>query len=189
MVRYDPAADPVHGTGWNSAAQWGGWVWREPRYGDHFRTCSFCGCIHPEDLAAEQGWRASWADMKYGWPHKFYVEGIRPRDPDLLHCLGHATHELGSWGDRSTWVAAADLTGAQQEIIRADGMHAGGQFDGWYLFAAKTSLFAKFYTVHLRDPRLSQEVTDAIQRASGLRFTWLEDGRVSWQRWEQETPA
>lgn len=34
MATYDPAVDPVHGSGWNSAARWGGgkvgWEpWRE----------------------------------------------------------------------------------------------------------------------------------------------------------------
>lgn len=86
-------------------------------YGQPFRTCSYCGSIHPEDLytflmlpkregpcracngpgpepdksdiIAWMNWsRASYlnthscrvtlhgADWKYGWPHKFYVEGI-----------------------------------------------------------------------------------------------------------------
>src|SRR5215469_3066734 len=144
---YDPAADPVHGDGWNSAARWGGWSWREPRDGEWFRTCSFCGCIHPGDLAAVlkpagactvcglTGWEAcfrgqkppwftqlpaagieamraghadeiaamearhephgydpgaayaSWADRKYGWPHKFYVENLRSREPGRLHVI------------------------------------------------------------------------------------------------------
>ena len=60
---YDPAADPVHGSGWNSAARWGGWDWRPPRDGEWFRTCSFCGCIHPDDLVPElNGGAATFAD-------------------------------------------------------------------------------------------------------------------------------
>lgn len=243
MVTYDPAADPVHGSGWNSAARWGGWVWREPRYGDFFRTCSFCGCIHPEDLAAETagggtcrtcseqgweacfrsqqpgwasdaeraevlaavsaeerarvealaprhsydpgGWYASWADQKYGFPHKFYVEGLRPRDPSLLHCTSHASGGAGSWDQAAGWIPAADLTSEQKRIIKADGMHAGGKFDGWYQFAPKSALHAKFYTIHLTDPRISQDVKDTVQRVSGLRFTFTDDGKVGWQRWEE----
>ena len=242
MSAYDPAADPVHGRGWNSAARWGGWDWREPRYGEHFRTCSFCGCIHPEDLAAETagtdtcavcgsqgwdacfggqkaawmtpemlagpgigdeerariealhpahsydpgGWYASWADRKYGWPHKFYVEGLSPRVPSLLHCIGH-----GSGGDGrrpaggGSWVEAKDLSREQKRIVKADGMHASGQFDGWYLFAPRASLHAKFYSIHLADPRISQEVRDAIQAASGLRFTFSGDGSVRWGPWTE----
>jgi hypothetical protein len=43
-----------------------------------FRTCSYCGSIHPEDLleALRAGARLSSSDWKYGWPHKFYVDGI-----------------------------------------------------------------------------------------------------------------
>lgn len=43
-----------------------------------FRTCSYCGSIHPEDLleALRAGATLSGADWKYGWPHKFYVGGI-----------------------------------------------------------------------------------------------------------------
>jgi len=235
---YDPAADPVHGSGWNSAARWGGWDWREPRYGDFFRTCSFCGCIHPEDLAAETpgtgtctvcglqgwdacfrsqktswmtpevlsssdigdeerariealrpahsydpgGWYASWADRKYGWPHKFYVEGLKPRDPSLLHVLSHGGRDGDPAPAGKGWVAASGLTPQQRKIVEADGMGHGG-ISGWYQFAPRPSLHAKFYTIHLADPRVGQLVKDAIQQASGLRFTFTDDGRVGWERW------
>ena len=229
-IDYDPATDPVHGSGWNNAVRWGGWNWRKPRRGEFFRTCSFCGCIHPEDLAAvpagsgcgyplcpeprgelahvhfplpgedgrdhgfpegalhryvDTGWRASWADRKYGWPHKFYVEGLAPRDPSLLHCIGHGSGGDGSRPDRrGNWVEAKDLTRAQKRIIKADGMHARGKFDGWYLFEPRATLHAKFYTIHFADPLISQDAKDAIQAASGLRFTFTDDGRVGWERWE-----
>jgi hypothetical protein len=240
MATYDPAADPVHGSGWNSAARWGGWTWREPRYGDFFRTCSFCGCIHPEDLAAETagtgtcsvcgqagwpacfgnqshagikatvqrgeldvsdeerarvlamadehsydpgGWYASWADWKYGWPHKFYVEGLKPRDLSLLHCVGssNSPDRPGTSGD---WVRAGDLTREQKKVIKDDGMHGGGKFEGWYLLQPRSTLHAKFYTAHLADPRIGRDAKDTIQRAGGLRFTFG-DGQVVWQRWEE----
>lgn len=56
-------------------------VWREAN--EHgFRTCSFCGSIHPEDLlrALEAGATLECADWKYGWPHKFYVRGVPSSD-------------------------------------------------------------------------------------------------------------
>jgi len=60
-------------------------------HGAPWRTCSWCGSIHPEDLldrpepsmmkAIEVGGRhlvdvpnVEWADMKYGWPHKLYLD-------------------------------------------------------------------------------------------------------------------
>ncbi len=49
--------------------------WREPRDGETYRTCSYCGSIHPEDLIkvlSDVG-RLGGSDWKYSWPHKFYV--------------------------------------------------------------------------------------------------------------------
>lgn len=59
-------------------------AWCEPRkddggpYAYPFRTCSYCGSMHPEDLlhALEAGAQLGMADWKYGWPHKFYVDKI-----------------------------------------------------------------------------------------------------------------
>jgi hypothetical protein len=248
-MAYDPAADPVHGSGWNSAARWGGWSWSEPARGEHFRRCSFCGSIHPGDLAAETagtgtcticsqqgweacfraqkapwmtddalagldisdeerarvdalnpahsygpgGWYASWADRKYGWPHKFYVEGLRNRDPGALFCVGSSSEAregpyapggemyrpLSERYPGQNWVAAADLTPEQQAIIERDRM--GGS--DHYLFGTRPTHHAKFYTIHLADPAISQDVKDKIQQASGLRFTFTDDGRVGWEPW------
>lgn len=43
-----------------------------------FRSCSYCGSIHPEDLVRflTNGATLESADWKYGWPHKFYVHGV-----------------------------------------------------------------------------------------------------------------
>lgn len=43
-----------------------------------YRSCDYCGSIHPEDLLAvlAAGAKLHPADEKYGWPHKFYVEEI-----------------------------------------------------------------------------------------------------------------
>lgn len=227
--------DRVHGS---EAARWGGWTWRKPRRGDHFRTCSYCGSIHPEDLAAELvpagkclgcggegfdghyrntigpvvrhglaegrlkpedlsdderrrlevpehsydpgGAYPSWADQKYGWPHKFYVQGLRPKDPALVHCYGHSTGENRP-DDRLNWVAAASLTRAQKKIIAEDGMVLRGEEpSGWYAFRPKAELFAKFYTAHLADPQIADEARDKIAQASGIRFHFEDGGRVRW---------
>lgn len=56
--------------------------WREPGNAAHqtFRSCAYCGSIHPADLAAElrahpNAGTLEMADRKYGWPHKFYASG------------------------------------------------------------------------------------------------------------------
>lgn len=53
---------------------------REP-YGYPFRTCSWCGSIHPKDLMGFANDPANtieghFADWKYGWPHKVYIDGV-----------------------------------------------------------------------------------------------------------------
>jgi hypothetical protein len=238
---YDPAADPVHGSGWNSAARWGGWSWSEPARGEHFRRCSFCGSVHPEDLAAETpgtgtctvcgqqgweacfrgqehagikaavrdgkldvsaeerdrvlamadqhsydpgGWHASWADQKYGWPHKFYVD-IPNRDAGALYVIGNQygpPREPESGGGLE-WVAWGDLSRAQRKIAKRDG-YDRDEHPNYVGFGTRPSHHAKFYTIHLADPAISQDVKDAIQAVSGLRFTFTDDGRVGWQPWE-----
>lgn len=232
-----PTEDPVHG---GEATRWGGWEWRKPRRGDHFRTCSHCGSIHPEDLAAEivpqgkcsgcdaVGWEEhfrnslppivregvadgsispeslsdderrrlavpehsydpggpypSWADRKHGWPHKFYVENLLPRDPGLLHVFTHYSGERAPEGYAYPYIAAADLTAEQKRIIEADGMgpRGGEDWSGWYAFKPRATLFAKFYTVHLADPRVPAEAREKIEAASGVRFHFTDDGRVRW---------
>lgn len=72
---------------------------RDEKYGQHesFRRCSYCGSVHPGDLVAllksGQGVRMHGADWKYGWPHKFYVEGIPNLTPRVDCSVG------SSWKD------------------------------------------------------------------------------------------
>ena len=206
----------VHDNPWNPASRFGGWEWRKPHRGEHYRTCSFCGSIHPDDLAAEvastrsclvcaevgweahfsalayttdhayttDGWYANWADRKYGWPHKFYVEGVANRDPKSVSVMSATTHVDGATG--GGWVFKEHLTRAQKKIIKDDGW-SGDNYVA-YQFYHKENHFAKFYTEHLRDPAISDETKAVIARISGIRFTWLEDGRVSWKPYVQEEP-
>src|SRR5688572_27163775 len=98
----------------------GGWTWTEPQRGEHFRRCSFCGSIHPDDLAAEENWTAEWSDQKYGWPHKFYVD-VPNRQPFALFVVSRTNAKPAEhdWG--SDWIATADLTSEQLAIITRDG--------------------------------------------------------------------
>ncbi len=161
-------AEPVHGS---AADPWGGWSWREPMRGAHFRTCSYCGSIYPDDLAVEfeRGAQADWADQKYGWPHKFYVQ-VTNREPDGLFVLGSSTHESDNY---RAW---KDLTRAERKAVRRDG-HGK---DSYYLLGQRPTHFAKFYTAHLADGALSDETRAAIERGCGRVFTF-EDGTVRWR--------
>ena len=59
----------------------------------------------------------------------------------------------------------------------------------WVGLGTREHLHAKFYTVHLRDAAIGQDVKDAIGQASGLRLTWLDDGRVGWEPWAAAEPG
>lgn len=71
----------------------GAYAWHEPRSPAEdksdsglraarpFYTCGYCGSMHPTELVAaiKGGAGVSWADFKYGWPHKVYVESAPNR--------------------------------------------------------------------------------------------------------------
>lgn len=168
------------------AGRWGGWAWRDPRAGEHFRRCGFCGSIHPEDLAAEPNWRADWADMKYGWPHKFYVD-IPNRTPERLYVIG-ATSSLSNT-DNDRYVARTELTDEQREIVKRDGWDHEDRQQPWeyFEFGTHPTHFGKFYTLHLRDADLSADVKATIEQHSGLTFEFRSDGRVAWHPTNQVT--
>ena len=174
--------DLVHPETTSPVFRYGPWTWREPSHGEHFRTCSFCGSIHPDDLAAEPVWSADWADRKYGWPHKFYVD-IPHRQPDGLFVVSSMS---GGRPDRELdpgWVRWDDLTDEQRAIAARDGLDREPHPLG-VRFGTRLHHHAKFYSVHLADLRVSPEVKRTVERRSGLHFEFR-DGRVSWSRAEQ----
>lgn len=77
----------------------GGFAWRGktpkleiPGHMDRFyRSCSYCGSAHPEDLYnllnTGQG-RLQGADWKYGWSHKYYIEGAPNPDAGKIVEVG-----------------------------------------------------------------------------------------------------
>lgn len=182
--------DPVHGF---EAERWGGWSWREPSRGEHYRTCSYCGSVHPEDLAVEESWRAEWADRKYGWPHKFYVH-IPNRNPQQRFIAGASgTARQGPYapgGEKHqpaperypnlTWVRPGEIP---PDVI-TDGWRDLESHYEWVSIGTRPTHFAKFYTVHLADPAADTEALERIQRTSGLRFRF-HDGRVSWEAFQE----
>lgn len=167
------------------ADRWGGWSWREASRGEHFRRCSYCGSVNPEDLAAESSWTANWADQKYGWPHKFYVD-IPNRDPGRLYVIScswsdEAPSPLGSLGP---YLAIADLSPEQREVVERDGYTRSttpeGKTPTWFQFDTRANHFGKFYSIHLSDADLQAEVKADIEHRSGLAFDFA-DGRVAWR--------
>lgn len=178
--------DLVHGV---EAERWGGWSWREPSHGQHYRTCSYCGSIHPDDLAAEPDWRAEWADAKYGWPHKFYV-GIPNRTPEQKFIVAaHSVAREGPYAPGGERYEDVRERYPQQPWIRPSEIPDDVNTEGWqglddrydYVQIGTRPVHrAKFYTTHLADSALGDEVRDRIQAVSGLRFRF-ENGRVGWE--------
>lgn len=182
-------ADLVHGA---SAERFGGWHWNAPHRGEHFRRCSYCGCVHPEDLAAEPTWpHFEWADRQYGWPHKFYAE-LPNRTREQLFITGgcvqarEGPYAPGGEHFQEPWER---YPGASW--YRASGIPSGAITDGWepldqdwYTVGTRERHFAKFYSIHLNDPAVDPDAIAAIQRRSGLVFQFV-DGGVSWKPYPQ----
>lgn len=114
-------AEPVHGI---AADPWGGWYWCEPVRGEHFRCCSYCGSMHPDDVVGEfkLGATAEWGDAKYGWPHKFYVH-VANRTPHAVFCVGSTSGGDPARDPGTGYVHVSQLTD-EQRAIALEGWHA-----------------------------------------------------------------
>jgi hypothetical protein len=69
-----PSVPTCHGEQ-SSVFKFGVAEWAPADGGRNYRHCSYCGCVHPEDLLrlVAEGAKLGGSDWKYGWPHKFYV--------------------------------------------------------------------------------------------------------------------
>lgn len=129
-------------------------VWREPRldadgpYAYPFRTCSYCGSIHPGDLlsALAAGAKLSESDWKYGWPHKFYVDGIHNpkvgQEQISYTSCGRLTDEMVAEGGWEPYVSHFDVnTGSPVTSYRRVSSR----------WPAPVYVPAKWYNTHLND--------------------------------------
>lgn len=123
------------------------------------RSCGYCGSMHPTDVAnaIKSGATGSWADRKYGWPHKAYFEGIPNPHAGLPEVRASANFKPEGHPD---WIQ--------------DGDH-------WHEppRPAAEKTHGKFYSVHLQDA--TPEEREIIEKHLGLHFEFLDDGRVSWK--------
>lgn len=157
--------------------------WRDPRprediadpYEQPFRTCSYCGSINPEDLyrlLSEGNGTLSGSDWKYGWPHKFYLEGVA--NP----IAGVETHSY-CYGPREGL-----------EKYGAPGFEPEEHEPGHWRIVSSVSpapraTFGKWYNEHLDDEGYSPEAWDALaallEQHAGIRFFRGEDGRLMYR--------
>ena len=109
--------------------------------------------MHPADVAdvadaIRKGARGSWADRKYGWPHKAYFDNIPNPHAGMLEVRSSANFK------------------AHEDWIQ-DG-------EDWHEppKPAPEKTYGKFYTVHLQDA--TPEDREIIEKHLGLRFTFSE---------------
>lgn len=125
------------------------WQIREAKgtYGAGLRHCDYCGSLHPEDLlkVLDEGATLELADLKYGWPHKFYVNGVSNPSAGKLTIVGSSSY-IGDDGER-----------VEEKMV---GM-------------APETLMMKFYNIHLKDllnePELEM-ISGKIMDLTGVRF-------------------
>lgn len=167
------------------------------------RSCSYCGSMHPADLAAAigAGARGHWADFKYGWPHKFYVEDVPNPHAGMLESRMSPSHavplcprtgEACTHGDQSFYRPECDCMrageptegrfGERRVIALPDGFSrsTGKPEFRWHEEGkpADATTHGKFYTEHLQDA--TPDDREVIERAMGLRFNFSELPRISW---------
>lgn len=189
----------------SSHSQWGPAYWEpatppEPlphdKYDDRQRTtgrmrsCSYCGSMHPADIAGaiKAGAVGHWADWKYGWPHKAYFGGVPNPHAGLMETRG------GGSVSREDQLPADAIVTKRETIERTNPLDTRPpdtriRFREQPRPAAALSSQEKFYTVHLID------ATDAdravIEQHLGLHFTFENgtEGRVSWVPWANHVQA
>lgn len=133
------------------------------------RACDYCGSMHPSDVVAaiQAGATGGWADWKYGWPHKYYLDSVPNPHAGLLE--GRSSQNFPPPNtDQTVW----------QKI------------KGWWyeIAPAAPTTSGKFYTVHLQDATPQERAI--IEQFMGLTFEFLEDGRrVRWHRVERDQSA
>lgn len=150
--------------------------WRDDKrsdeevYRETFRTCGYCGSIHPEDLLAvlRNGATLHGSDWKYGWPHKFYVEGI----PNPM---------AGTIIPSYTYCGLRDRLGpTAEQYTYPDGHTTWREKRGEY--PAPSTQGAKWYNVHLQDAGYDDaaftELVAALALYTGIVFKKDEKGEL-----------
>lgn len=153
-------------------------VWRPERpegypehsqnpYGYPFRTCSYCGSIHPEDLlrVLANGATLGGSDWKYGWPHKFYVEGI----PNPL---------AGKMVEQYSYTSRPDLYPEETWEKDPEGEGYRNKKESW---VAPATTHAKWYNTHLLDldDKAFAFMAESLKMYAGIEFKKV-DGELKY---------
>lgn len=153
-------------------------TWCAPHKSEHNlhpnTTCSYCGSISPSELVAAiaAGAKLEPSDRKYGWPHKFYVDGIQNIYAGEMESLSSCSLPAGR-------DPTAEDTKAYDQWEKVDGHWRGRNFT-----PAKAITHGKFYNVHLQDATAAERLV--IERAIGMHITFTDRG-VQWSQFIEPT--
>jgi hypothetical protein len=158
-------------------AGWSNPVWRPPQlqrtpYAEPFRSCSYCGSIHPQDLlfqlTGKVGVTMHGADWKYGWPHKFYVEGIlNPIAGQIAEIGGASGGDIGENTSGAVWHNTCGHADCK------DRTHSHGYWHVPTMEPAPQFTRAKFYNEHLKDcsDELFATLVPLLKQHTGIEWT------------------
>ena len=136
-----------------------------------FRSCSYCGSIHPEDLMAalDKGARMGGSDWKYGWPHKFYVYDIpNPNEGKLV--------QMGSISCGGDFKTGEPRQPTEDERKRYTGWEQDGRgfWSGKLIEPDKATTHGKWYNVHLLDllpfPETFAAFAALLEKSAGIKW-------------------
>lgn len=131
--------------------------------------CYHCGSLHPHDVLAalRAGATIELADMKYGWPHKFYLTLPNPKAGKLVKMGTISLSHSPTIAER-----------ARFQKWRHEG-------DAWYgerLAPAPKEAMAKFYSEHMRDcdEQCFAELAERLHSLTGVLFSLRPDGSIGY---------
>ena len=138
------------------------------------RGCSFCGSMHPSDVAAaiKAGAVGSWADRKYGWPHKAYFDKIPNPHAGMPESRSSSSDPGRLEDGRERYPLKV-----QNGFNPTTGEPKYTYYEAPRPASATTS--GKFYSVHLQDA--SPEDRAIIEQHLGVAFEFRDDGHVYWK--------
>lgn len=137
---------------------------------NRMRACGYCGSMHPTDVvnAINNGAKGSFADFKYGWPHKIYFDHVPNPNAGAREIISTSTHEREGL-EKVVSPRYSETTGERV----ADHVEYVGYRD------APALTHGKFYTEHLQDA--TPEEVAIIEQHMGVHFIFA-DGGVKWMR-------
>lgn len=138
-----------------------GGIWRR----DHYRICSYCGCIHPLDLAELLLAGRSWLERAKK-PEKFFLMTPNPCAGELcrMGSMPGAIFDRRAWPqtlrERLKAPAAQDL-----EFRPSLGERIAGHFERPSLEPAPPMIRQPFYLEHTNEPQWAEIAAAAAEGA------------------------